>query len=154
MTILRKVPQCSYPDCALNSGHKGPHDNGNVGKYAIKPLSGGDCFEAAAQYILERKEEGLTLVHGRPTLQCEPFMKYEHAWIEMILDGDHYVRDVSNGKDVFVPRAVYYGLGQIVMEDCYRYTFNEMRTKLLEFKHWGPWDGPFGSPPMEESDNG
>jgi hypothetical protein len=100
----------------------------------------GDCYEAAAKYLMDETLYGhknlhLKLVHGEVTGQGPiEGVKYGHAWV---LDGDTVI-DKSNGRDVRMPKAFYYALGQI--ERTIEYTYEEARDKLLEHQTYGPWD--------------
>ena len=95
----------------------------------------GDCYEAAGKYMLSNSDSGCVLVHGIPMGQGPiAGIRMGHAWVEQ---GD-LVIDNSNGRSVKMPKAVYYALGQI--EFTIRYTMAEFMEKVLESKHWGPWD--------------
>jgi len=115
----------------------------------------GDCYEAAAKYMMDECNFGaddcdIVLVHGEVGGQGPlEGVRYGHAWVE---DGDTVI-DKSNGKDLRMPKVVYYALGQINREtfggggydpvggqNVHRYTWPEVRKKLLDYKHWGPWD--------------
>ena len=65
-------------------------------------------------------------------------IEYGHAWIEV---GD-MVFDQSNGRDMKVPKDMYYRIGQVSTEKgkMYRYTEQEARKKMLDSGHYGPWD--------------
>ena len=57
-----------------------------------------------------------------------------------MLDGNTVV-DRSNGRDVRLPQSVYYALGQIDhLGNVHKYSMEEMRRKILDSGHWGPWD--------------
>jgi hypothetical protein len=105
--------------------------------------SGGDCYEANGQYFMERaifpgKEKNLRLVHGEVTGQASmEGVNYGHCWVE---DGDTVI-DMSNGKNVRMPKKVYYALGNIDRNDnMHVYTPEQFRKKVLDYQHWGPWD--------------
>lgn len=107
----------------------------------------GDCYEASANALLMPSfagghdlPDGATLVHGRPTLTCPPFVEYGHAWLEF---GD-VVFDVANGRDVIARRELYYKAGNIDPAKCHRYTKDEARKRVLDFRHYGPWEGGLG----------
>ena len=101
---------------------------------------GGDCFEVAAKFMFDAtmygtKNLGLRLVHGEVTGQgAIDGVKFGHAWVE---DGGTVI-DKSNGKDLRLPKSLYYALGDI--SKTIEYTYEEMRQKLLESGHYGPWD--------------
>jgi hypothetical protein len=110
---------------------------------------GGDCYAAAGELFMDSQMWGgpqdLTLVHGRPTLTRPPFIKYGHAWVEFEAELEGHtvqmVRDVSNGKDVLLPRAAYYRVGKIDPEECNYYQYEDFRHWVKETGHWGPWEG-------------
>jgi hypothetical protein len=64
-------------------------------------------------------------------------MTYGHAWVL----GNGMVIDKANGRDLQVPQPLYYAIGQIdYIGNTIEYTWEEARKKILEYKHWGPWD--------------
>lgn len=98
----------------------------------------GDCYDVAGRYITDQSfltgRKDLYLVHGTVTGQDKiKGVKYEHAWIE---DGDEVI-DMSCGRDIRMPKVIYYALGQI--ENVKRYNFEEFRKMFNKFKHYGPW---------------
>jgi hypothetical protein len=104
-----------------------------------KKNKGGDCYEVAGRYVMDNGMFGrgsdLVLVHGEVTGQGRiSGVKYGHAWVEQ---GDMVI-DRSNGRDLRIPKNLYYALGNI--SRTIKYTPEEMRKKAAEFKHWGPWD--------------
>jgi hypothetical protein len=108
--------------------------------------SGGDCYEASGKYIMDKCMFGdchLRLVHGEVAGQgALEGITYGHAWV---LNGDMVI-DRSNGRDLQMPRTLYYALGQIGhIGNVYEYTWDEARQKILQFEHWGPWEPETGS---------
>ena len=100
----------------------------------------GDCYEANGKLFLNRAlmggEGSLRLVHGEVSGQGPlEGVRYGHAWIE---DGGTVV-DVSNGRNIKMPKAAYYALGDIG-DNVVRYNVEKFRRKLLQTEHWGPWD--------------
>ncbi len=98
----------------------------------------GNCYEAAGRYMMSHssKKGSLRLVHGEVTGQgALEGVKYGHAWVE---DGNNVI-DVSNGRDIRMPKAIYYALGQI-RDNVHRYTPQEFTDKIMKHEHWGPWD--------------
>ena len=101
----------------------------------------GDCYEAAGKYIMDEcvftpKNCTLILVHAEVSGQGPlEGVRYGHAFI---LDGDTVI-DKSNGRDVRIPKATYYSVGQIGA-NVHEYAFEDFRRKILEHEHWGPWD--------------
>jgi hypothetical protein len=124
-------------------------------KRVTEANDGGDCYEAAAKYMMEYGtlggsllrlpgEEGnpdLILIHGEVTGQGPiAGVKYGHAWVE---DGD-LVIDTSNGRNLRMPKVLYYALAQIdhrpAHQNIHRYTAEEARKLLVKHGHYGPWD--------------
>ena len=117
----------------------------------------GDCYEAGGKFMMANclgKPCNYILVHGEVTGQGSiEGVKYGHCWIE---DGDMVI-DKSNGRNITMPRQVYYMLGGIGVPDMskwgkepdamdtssanlHKYKWEEVQQKILEFEHWGPWD--------------
>jgi hypothetical protein len=114
-------------------------------------MSEGLCYERAAEWLLNllpADQHGCVLVHGRPTLQIEPYIEYGHAWIERphVL-GPTEVVDPSQDlhKPTIIHANLYYALGRIDYRQCLVYTAREARQFLLQTQHYGPWEGPEGS---------
>ena len=84
------------------------------------------------------KNKKLKMVHGEVTGQGSlDGVKYGHAWIE---DGNTVI-DVSNGKNIKMPKKVYYQLGHIKENgNIHTYKPEKFREKILQHEHWGPWD--------------
>ena len=105
---------------------------------------GGDCYQAAGRYMMDKCTFGdvddcrLILVHGEVMGQgAIQGIPYGHAWV---LDGTTVV-DKSNGRDLHVPQVLYYAIGQIDnIGNVIEYSWEEARTKILDYGHWGPWD--------------
>tara|TARA_Y100000034_G_C6802745_1_gene360203 strand:- start:199 stop:645 length:447 start_codon:yes stop_codon:yes gene_type:complete len=122
------------------------------------PNSGGDCYEAAGKYMMEKCLIGdcnLTLVHGEVSGQGNlAGIRYGHAWVE----DDGTVIDKSNGRNLKMPKVLYYSIGQIASADMskwgqpgfghdvftggnfHKYSWEDARKKILDYGHWGPWD--------------
>lgn len=112
-----------------------------MGLLSEQANAGGDCYEAAGKYMMDECLFGgceLILVHGEVAGQgALEGISYGHAWV---LDGNTVV-DRSNGRDVRLPQSVYYALGQIDhLDNVRKYSMEEMRRKILDSGHWGPWD--------------
>jgi hypothetical protein len=101
---------------------------------------GGDCYEVHGKYLMDQSMFGnksLVLVHGEVTGQGPiAGVKYGHGWIE---DGDT-VLDMSRGRNIRMPKDVYYALAHIDPSNTFRYTMNDLRAKVNESGTWGPWD--------------
>jgi len=101
---------------------------------------GGDCYRAAGTYIVDNAfgkngDKSLVLVHGEVTGQGPiEGVKYGHAWVEK----GGMVIDKSNDRDIKMPKALYYALGNI--KKTVRYTSEEVLDKITTTEHWGPWD--------------
>jgi hypothetical protein len=98
---------------------------------------GGDCYEAAGHYFLDHGagNSSMHLIHGEVTGQGPiAGIKFGHAWIE---DGEEVV-DLANGKNLRMPKAIYYALGHI--EKRIRYDYKTFLEKVLKTGNWGPWD--------------
>lgn len=96
-------------------------------------------------------------------------LRYGHAWVEVtepldkdsiqeqlanvsdssreqmrrMLEDPHYrttVYDHSNGKELELPRVLYYAYGNIEPEQTRYYTFEETVSKSAETGHYGPWE--------------
>lgn len=121
--------------------HKGLVANMKIWKMAVeipKECTGGDCYEVSGRYVMDRHFMGLSnpvLVHGTVTGQGKIHgIEYDHAWVE---EGDEAL-DMSCGRNIRMPKVVYYALGQI--KDTKTYTYEQMREMVNKYKHWGPWE--------------
>lgn len=112
----------------------------------------GDCFKVAANLavpVLGMMSEELselrdvTLVHGIVSGQGDlEGLRYTHAWIEGVTpDGIPMAVDTSNGLRVVIPQGLYYLIGRIQADECKRYTPRQAQDRMLEYAHYGPWDG-------------
>ena len=99
----------------------------------------GDCFQAAGRYMMDngRDDKSITLVHGEVTGQGRiQGIKFGHGWIEK---GNDCI-DVSLGRNIVMPKEIYYMLGQIDESKVYRYNYDQFQEKILSSGNWGPWD--------------
>ena len=76
--------------------------------------SGGDCYEAAGKYMMDNCDvdgcEDLVLVHGEVGGQgALDGVRFGHAWVEK----GGTVIDKSNGRNINMPKFVYYAIGQV-----------------------------------------
>jgi len=125
---------------------------------------GGDCYEASGKYIMDNDftndNEKLILVHGEVTgQQALNGIRFGHAWVEkevdepminthpnmqlseqQIKDFRTIVIDKSQGRNIEMPKVMYYSIGNINPENTIRYTPEEVRRKIAEHGDWGPWD--------------
>lgn len=110
----------------------------------------GNCYKSAANTLMAHKKLGVAglpydedvfLVHGRPKLTKPPFCEYGHAWLEW---GD-VVLDTET--DNIIPRQLFYSVGNIDEDTCVRYTYKMAQWFMLEYSHYGPWEGIESCPP-------
>lgn len=101
----------------------------------------GDCYEAAGKYMLEACLQGcanLRLVHaevmGQGPLEG---VTYGHAFV---VDGVMVI-DRSNGRNIRMPKDLYYFIGRIYeLDNIHEYTYQQMGQRMLKTRIWGPWD--------------
>ncbi|HIL97573.1 MAG TPA: hypothetical protein EYG51_16920 [Pseudomonadales bacterium] len=106
--------------------------------------AGGDCYEAAGKYIMDKCQFGssedcnLTLVHGEVMGQGPlEGITFGHAWV---LSGGLAI-DKSNGRNIELPKQFYYALGGIDnIGNVHEYDWDAARDNILTYQHWGPWD--------------
>lgn len=114
---------------------------------AKKSISGGDCYFIAGKFALDRvkgiKDHKFIgtpyVVHAEVAGQGSlTGIGYGHAWIE----DDVFVYDHSNGRQLMLPKELYYNAGKVnkVKPRYYKYTFEEAMKKMLETGHYGSWD--------------
>ena len=109
----------------------------------------GHCYSACADFLINtyfhcpEDTQEMRVVHGRPSLSRPPYIKYGHAWIE--LNGE-VVYDPE--RAVEVPAVVYYAAGQIDDKECFYYDFKQLQKMIMEYNHYGPWEGVEGCPPI------
>ena len=106
-----------------------------------KSCKGGDCYCAAGHYLMDHSMMGvganLLLVHGEVTGQGGVAgIRFGHAGIE---DGDTCI-DVSRGRNIQMPKVIYYAIGHIDEDKVFKYDYKALRRKVTETGHWGPWD--------------
>ena len=101
----------------------------------------GDCYSSAVNLVMKLNSMGdkkAKLVHGIVTGQgALKGLEYSHAWVE---SGD-MVLDYSNGRELVVPKELYYKIGKITKTKKYGYM--EMLQNLVKKEHYGPWDKMF-----------
>lgn len=134
---------------------KGGPGSGRKGHRTPK-TTGGDCYESAAKRLMDKHMRGdpsadkYTLVHAQVIGQGPiEGVKHGHAWLEkeeshVLPSGRtikiNQVEDHSQGREIEMPAALYYHFGRVDENRHYRYIYEEMRRKVVEHKHWGPWD--------------
>jgi hypothetical protein len=117
----------------------------------------GDCYEAAIKAVWDIPEDEqwrYRVVHGYPTGQGKiAGVEHSHAWVERTDDVPPEAAeygfgpecftsciDKSNGKDIEVPRGLYYGIGNIDPARCLYYEVREACRMVIEYGHWGRWE--------------
>lgn len=107
----------------------------------------GNCYQAAGDFAIGKFFAPQIDFIGEPYIvhaevrgqgQLEG-IRYGHAWVE----DDENVYDHSNGREIRLPKQIYYLLGDIKTDDPkkYRkYTFAEARKKMLDTGTYGCWD--------------
>jgi hypothetical protein len=100
---------------------------------------GGDCFTVAVNYMIENGHDNknLRVVHGivdgHGSLHG---WEFTHAWCE---DGDNII-DNSNGKDMVIPKIIYYSIGNINQKECKYYDMNGVFEQIEKYGVTGPWE--------------
>jgi hypothetical protein len=105
-----------------------------------KANKGGDCFVINGRTFLNdfSNKQNTYLVHGEVAGQGPlSGITFGHCWIE----DNSNVYDFSNGRELVIPKQLYYMIGNIdKINNIYKYDNKEFLNKLNEFKTWGPWD--------------
>jgi hypothetical protein len=124
------------------------HDKFKTGGKIPKENKYGNCYEVAGKIALNNHlPNGENpnfigtpyLVHGEVSGQgAIEGLRYGHAWIE----DNVFVYDFSNSRELTVPKALYYQIGQIIKQQpkYFKYTFEEAKNKMAETGHFGSWD--------------
>ncbi len=93
----------------------------------------GNCFQDAVHAFDDEMFSDWALAHGIVINSgTHAGQAMSHAWLEK----DHLVYDAPS--DQFVPKEMYYRIGQI--EYVVQYTVTEMREMVVKHEHYGPWD--------------
>lgn len=94
----------------------------------------GNCFQVAANLVIDAPSGKLVLAHGictgRGSIAGEHI---GHAWVE---DGDT-VLDYSNGNMFVGPRDFYYAMS--TCRSVHLYNQKQTEKLLLKYRHFGPW---------------
>ena len=115
----------------------------------------GDCYEVHGRFMLNNFKEAdeYILVHAEVMGQGRlAGVAYGHCFL--IHKATDTVRDMSNGRDIELPRAVYYMLGKIDQSRYYdddlglvertpkifEYTREEAMNWMSETGTFGPWE--------------
>ena len=106
-----------------------------------KKNQNGDCYIKAYQYFQANafKNNNLILVHGLVTGQGPlEGIVYNHAWIE---DGNKIIDLTLPPKlQKSFSKSKYYKIGKIKESNVYKYNYNEVIEKSIEYKTYGPWE--------------
>ena len=114
------------------SARKKQETDPTTGKKIPKECTGGDCYVVSGKYMFDNmfSNKNLKLAHGMVTGQGKiSGIKYDHAWVE---DGDTVI-DKSCNRDLRLPKALYYALGNIE-----NVKFIQRVLKLTEDGKFGP----------------
>lgn len=99
----------------------------------------GDCFEAAANLMVNMELKEATLVNGMVDGRGDlKGVRHVHAWVEI----NYIVLDYSNDSEVACIKDTYYNLGGInpLVKSEYRaYSYDEVIKLLIETEIYGPW---------------
>ena len=101
----------------------------------------GDCYKANGRIVMKKMSasdaKNWILCHGVGILLTDG-KPFGHCWIEK----SNTVYDYSNGKNINIPKKVFYALGQIPVKGYknYVYKFKDLRKRVAKYEHWGPWD--------------
>jgi hypothetical protein len=122
------------------------------GKRLSENNQGGNCYEVAGNIAINErlpkavKEFNLMEFQGTPYLIHAEVLgqgaisgiRYGHAWIE----DDLFVYDFSNGREIILPKTIYYEMGDVKFTPpkYYKYTFKEAIDNMLKTGHYGSWD--------------
>jgi len=113
----------------------------------------GDCYEVHGRVMLGPEGSDFVLVHAEVMGQGQlAGVPYGHCFL--IHKATDTVHDRSNGRDIKMPRAIYYLLGKIDQSEywddtmgpvsrtpkIYEYTQEEARAFMLETGTFGPWE--------------
>lgn len=117
----------------------------------------GDCFQVAAGFTTSGMIEELAkytrmpviysekspwrIVHGLPVGNGGEIQgkRYWHAWVELTTDEGVFVLDLSNNKDIRVPRTLFYAAGKLDEDHVWRFSPAEAKKLRRKHRHCGPW---------------
>ena len=110
----------------------------------------GDCYQASGRLAIEMMgNPKVLLVHGMVNGQGSlEGNRYGHAWLEV---GDT-IYDHSNGRELELPKRVYYQMGNIQEEDNKYYKSKEALRWMQKVMHWGPWEMSGGVVKLQTED--
>jgi len=131
-----------------------------------RPVGNGDCFESAVRVMNEvlssEDKKTAKICHGVPMGQGKiEGIRFDHAWVEVTRKTDFgdadpsnpqvkfmmerfstqvIVYDYSNGRELQMPRELYYAIGQIDSDDVKRFSAQEAYNQMSEKGFYGPWE--------------
>lgn len=109
--------------------------------FVISPLPRTLCSAAGIPYCKDERGP-FRIVHGTPVGTSGEIvgMRHWHAWVEVETGaGEWTVLDYSNGKDVRIPRLLYYAIGRLDESCVWRFTLAEAERLRRKHRHCGPW---------------
>jgi len=93
-------------------------------------MFGGSAAAAANLVVVHAEVMGQGQIEG---------VQYGHGFV--VDKSTDTVIDTSNGRDLRLPRIIYYAIGQINdIDNIHEYMYEEVTEKMLETGHYGPWD--------------
>jgi hypothetical protein len=116
-------------------------------------MSLGDCYEVHGKMMLNPSGRNFILVHAEVMGQGQlAGVPYGHCFLINKITGT--VTDRSNGRNIQMPKEIYYMLGKIDQSEywddsmgrvsrtpkIFEYTQEEAQTFMLETGTFGPWE--------------
>ena len=113
----------------------------------------GDCYEVHGKMMLNPSGRNFILVHAEVMGQGQlAGIPYGHCFLINKMTGT--VTDRSNGRNIQMPKEIYYMLGKIDQSEywddtmgrvsrtpkIFEYTQEEARDLMLETGTFGPWE--------------
>ena len=131
-----------------------------------RPVGNGDCFESAVRVMNDvlssEDKKTAKICHGVPMGQGKiEGIRFDHAWVEVTRKTDFgdadpsdpqvkfmmerfptqvIVYDYSNGRELQMPRELYYAIGQIDSDDVKRFSAQEAYNQMSKKGFYGPWE--------------
>ena len=131
-----------------------------------RPVGDGDCFQSAVRVMNDvlssEDKKTAKICHGVPMGQGKiEGIRFDHAWVEVTRKTDFgdadpsdpqvkfmmerfptqvIVYDYSNGRELQMPRELYYAIGQIDSDDVKRFSAQEAYNQMSEKRFYGPWE--------------
>lgn len=131
-----------------------------------RPVGDGDCFQSAVKVMFEvltpEQRNNAKICHGVPMGQGRiEGIRFDHAWVEVTTKTDFgdadpndpqvkllmerfptqtVVYDYSNGRELQIPKELYYAIGQIDEESVKRFSAKQAQVEMTERGFYGPWE--------------